>query len=147
MHPETASRVRQTWDLILPQRKTVCRDFYQRLFARYPELRALFKADIGQQAALFVTMINTVISALEHPQRVQPLVETLGVRHAEYGVQAADYAKFEEVLLETLSEALGDAFDADARAAWCEVFERLSATMQAGAGVSGADANGTRAGH
>ncbi len=136
MHLDTAARVRQSWALILPQRKAVCRDFYQRLFARYPELRPLFKANLAQQVDLLVTMINTVISALEHPDRVRPLIETLGARHADYGVQVQDYAKFEQVLLETLREALGDELDADAQAAWRAVFEQLSATMQAGAGAS-----------
>lgn len=133
MHPDTASLVRQSWALILPQRKTVCRDFYRRLFDRYPELKPLFKGEIGEQADLFVTMINTVISALEHPERVRPLVETLGARHADYGVRAEDYAKFEGVLLETLHAVLGDALDADGQAAWREVFETLSRSMQVGA--------------
>lgn len=133
MHPETALRVRQSWALILPQRKAVCRDFYQRLFACYPELRPLFKAEINEQADLFVTMINTVISALEHPERVRPLIEMLGARHAEYGVRLEDYAKFEQVLLDTLCQALGPELDAEAQAAWREVFEALSRTMQDGA--------------
>jgi len=133
MHPDTASRVRQSWALILPQRKVVCRDFYRRLFQRYPELQPLFKGEIAEQADLFVTMINTVISALEHPDRLRPLIETLGARHAGYGVQCDDYAKFEEILLATLDEALGDEFDAQAREAWREVFAQLRATMQAGA--------------
>lgn len=133
MHLDTVSRVRQTWALILPQRKSVCRAFYRRLFARHPELRPLFKSDVDEQADLFVTMINTVISALEHPERVRPLIETLGARHADYGVHPEDYAKFEQVLLETLGESLGDELDAEAQAAWRQVFETLSQTMQAGA--------------
>lgn len=137
MHPDTASRVRHTWALILPQRKVVCRAFYQRLFQRYPELQPLFKGDIAEQADLFVTMINTVISALEHPGRVRPLIETLGARHADYGVEPADYAKFEEVLLATLDEALGDEFNAEDREGWREVFEQLMATMLAGAASRG----------
>jgi hemoglobin-like flavoprotein len=111
----------------------VCRDFYQRLFARYPELRPLFKNEVGEQADLFVTMINTFVSALEHPQRVRPLIETLGARHAGYGVRAEDYGKFEEVLLETLGDALDGDIDAAGLAAWREVFDALSATMQRGA--------------
>lgn len=134
MHPDTASRIRQSWALILPQRKTVCRAFYERLFTCYPELRPLFKGDIESQADLFVTMINTVISALEHPERVRPLIETMGARHTEYGVQAEDYAKFEAVLLETLRETLGDdELDAETQSGWREVFEALSQTMQTGA--------------
>lgn len=133
MHPDTVSHVRQTWALILPQRRSVCRAFYRRLFLHHPELRPLFKGEIDEQADLFVTMINTVISALEHPERVRPLIETLGARHAEYGVRPEDYLKFEQVLLETLHEALGDELDAEAQAAWREVFAALSQTMQAGA--------------
>lgn len=133
MQPDSAERIRQSWALILPRRKTMCRDFYQRLFARYPELRPLFKGEIGEQADLFVTMLNTFVSALEHPQRVRPLIETLGGRHADYGVRAEDYAKFEEVLLETLGEVLGGDIDAAGLAAWREVFEELSGTMQRGA--------------
>ncbi|MBK5941131.1 globin domain-containing protein [Halochromatium roseum] len=133
MHPDTASRVRQSWALILPQRKTVCCDFYRRLFGLFPELRPLFKGEISEQADLFVTMINTVISALEHPERVRPLIEILGARHADYGVQPEDYAKFERVLIETLGDALGDELDAEGLAAWREVFETLAQTMQAGA--------------
>ncbi|NBC48182.1 MAG: hemin receptor [Gammaproteobacteria bacterium] len=133
MQPDSAARVRQSWAMVLPRRKTVCRDFYQRLFARYPELRPLFKVEIAEQADLFVTMINTVISALEHPQRVRPLIETLGARHADYGVHTEDYAKFEEVLLETLSDTLEGELDAEGLAAWRQVFEELSETMQRGA--------------
>jgi methyl-accepting chemotaxis protein len=133
MNPDTAARVRKSWALVLPQRKVVCRAFYQRLFARHPDLSPMFKGEIGEQADLFVTMINTVISALEHPHRVRPLVETLGARHVEYGVRAEDYEKFESVLLETLRDTLGDELDAESLAAWREVFEDLSHTMQAGA--------------
>jgi len=136
MNSENAARVRRTWALVLPKRKLVCRDFYRRLFLRYPELRPLFKGEIGEQADLFVTMINTVISALEHPQRVRPLVEALGARHAAYyGVKSEDYAKFEQVLLDTLCATLGDDLDAEGLEAWREVFARLSRTMQAGAAV------------
>jgi hemoglobin-like flavoprotein len=133
MQPDSAERIRQSWALVLPRRKTVCRDFYQRLFTRYPELRPLFKNEVGEQADLFVTMINTFVSALEHPQRVRPLIETLGARHAGYGVRAEDYGKFEEVLLETLGDALDGDIDAAGLAAWREVFDALSATMQRGA--------------
>jgi len=134
MNPETIALVRQSWSAILPMRRDVCGDFYQRLFATYPELRPLFTGDMERQAMLFVTMINTVVSALDDPGPVQPLIETLGARHAHYGVSAQDYAKFETVLLDTLHQALGDAFSAETRIAWARVYERLVEIMRAGAG-------------
>lgn len=133
MNPDDAARVRETWALIQPQRKVVCRAFYQRLFARYPELQPLFKGDIAHQADLFETMINTVISALDDPRPVRPLIETLGARHVDYGVVTGDYDKFEQVLLETLADALGDDATPEVQVAWQAVFEELSAVMRAGA--------------
>jgi hemoglobin-like flavoprotein len=134
MSPETAELVRASWSAILPRRKEVCGAFYRRLFESYPEVRPLFKGDMERQTNLFVTMINTVVSALENPQPVRPLIQTLGARHADYGVSLEDYRKFEEVLLDTLGQALGDDFTEETRAAWSRVYEGLAATMQASIG-------------
>lgn len=137
MNPETVALVRQSWTAILPKRKEVCGDFYRRLFSTHPELRPLFKGDIERQAMLFVTMINTVVSALDDPGPVRPLLESLGARHADYGVSARDYAKFEAVLLDTLHHSLGDDFTTETRTAWRLVYERLVAIMRTGAGDDG----------
>jgi nitric oxide dioxygenase len=133
MSPETAELVKRSWSAILPRRKEVCGTFYRRLFEVYPEVQPLFKGDMARQTNLFVTMINTVISALDNPRPVRPLLQTLGARHADYGVSAEDYQKFEAVLLDTLEQALGDEFTADTRTAWRSVYEKLAGTMRAGA--------------
>lgn len=136
MSPETIRLVRHSWSQVMPRRKQVCSDFYRRLFATYPELRPLFQDDLARQTDLFVTMINTVVSALENPGPVRPLLETLGARHAEYGVAGADYAKFEAVLLDTLATSLGADFTPAMRVAWHEVYDQLAVRMQAGAAQS-----------
>jgi hemoglobin-like flavoprotein len=133
MNPQTAALVRDSWAEIVPVRKDVCADFYQRLFARYPELRPLFKGDLERQTGLFVTMLNTVVSALENPDPVVPLIKAVGARHADYGVGGADYDKFAEVLLDTFADALGDRFTPATRAAWVEVYAELADTMRQGA--------------
>ena len=132
MQPTTKQLVRQSWAAILPQAKQVCGRFYQRLFEVHPELHGLFKTEPERQTALFVTMLNTVISALDDPRPVRPLLQALGARHADYGVTASDYAKFEAVLLDTLAESLGPSFTPAVRAGWAEVFERLAETMLTG---------------
>lgn len=133
MTPETASLVRQSWAEIQPRRKLVCTDFYRRLFARYPELRALFKDDIERQTGLFVAMMDTVVSALEQPAPVVPLIKIVGARHAGYGVADADYDKFADALLDTFAQALGEGFTPERRAAWIEAYTRLADTMKQGA--------------
>ena len=135
--PETTALVRQSWAAIVPVRKQVCADFYRHLFAGYPELRPLFKGDMERQTALFVTMMNTVVSALENPDPVIPLIKTVGARHAGYGVLEADYDKFADVLLETFAQALGEDFTPEVRAAWTEVYAHLAGTMKQGAAEDG----------
>jgi len=137
MTPETTTLVRQSWAAIVPVRKQVCADFYRHLFAGYPELRPLFKGDMERQTALFVTMMNTVVSALENPDPVIPLIKTVGARHAGYGVLEADYDKFADVLLETFAQALGEDFTPEVRAAWTEVYAHLAGTMKQGAAEDG----------
>jgi hemoglobin-like flavoprotein len=133
MTPETAALVRQSWAEITPMRKQVCVDFYDRLFARYPEVEPLFKGDMERQTGLFVTMINTVVSALENPEPVVRLIKTVGARHIGYGVTDADYDKFADALLSAFAQALGESFTPETRAAWSEVYGRLAQTMLQGA--------------
>ncbi|MGB5734141.1 MAG: globin domain-containing protein [Thiohalocapsa sp.] len=114
-------------------RKQVCVDFYDRLFAAYPETQSLFKGDMERQTGLFVTMINTVVSALDNPEPVVPLIKTVGARHAGYGVTDADYDKFAEALLGAFAQALGESFTPEVCAAWSEVYAQLAQTMLAGA--------------
>ncbi|MCF7988963.1 MAG: hypothetical protein K9M02_00820 [Thiohalocapsa sp.] len=133
MTPDTAALVRQSWAELLPKRKQVCTRFYACLFERHPELRRLFKGDMERQANLFLTMINTAVSALDNPEPVVPLLRTVGARHADYGVEDADYDKFADALMQTFAEALGDTFTPEVSAAWQQVYAQLAETMQAGA--------------
>lgn len=133
MNLQTPALVRDTWAEIVPIRKQVCADFYLRLFARHPELRALFKGDLDRQTALFVTMVNTVVSALDNPGPLVPLIKAAGARHADYGVTGADYDKFATVLLDSFADALGERFTPDVRRAWADVYGELAAIMRQGA--------------
>lgn len=133
MNPQTAALVRDSWAEIVPMRKQVCASFYHRLFVRHPELRPLFKGDLERQTSLFVTMLNTVVSALDNPDPVVPLIKTVGARHADYGVEDADYEKFAAVLLDSFADALGPRFTPEVRSAWKDAYAELSATMRQGA--------------
>jgi hemoglobin-like flavoprotein len=133
MTPQTAALVRDSWAALVPMRKQVCADFYRRLFERHPELRPLFKGDLDRQTALFVTMLNTVVSSLENREPVVALIKTVGARHVGYGVADADYDKFAAALLESFALALGERFTPSTRTAWEQVIAELAATMRQGA--------------
>uniref|UniRef100_UPI003514C939 globin domain-containing protein n=1 Tax=Salipiger bermudensis TaxID=344736 RepID=UPI003514C939 len=62
------------------------RDFYDRLFDRAPELRAMFPADMSGQADKLFDMVLVLVQSLDHLQMLVAEIEALGVRHHEYGV-------------------------------------------------------------
>lgn len=133
MSSDTNALVRESWARIRPDRKRICTLFYNRLIDQHPEMRPLFKGDMARQRDLLVTMLDTVVSALDNPATVRHLIETLGERHADYGVTPAHYSEFREVLLWAIAEGLGGDFDAPTAEAWGRVYDELARTMLAGA--------------
>lgn len=104
--------------------------FYTRLFELDPELRPLFKSDMTEQKKKLMQMLAAAVKGLDDLDALVPVVEDLGVRHNEYGVQDSHYDTVGGALLWTLEQGLGDAFTVPTREAWIEVYGILSTTMK-----------------
>ena len=105
--------------------------FYARLFALDPSLRPLFHGDLREQGRTLMQMLRLTVAGLDHVDVLIPAVQALGRRHACNGVTPNHYATVGEALLWTLEKGLGPEFTAETRAAWVEVYELLTHTMQA----------------
>ena len=88
----------------------VAQDFYDRLFATAPDVRALFRNDLHAQGQKFIDTLDVFAGDLSRFGALRASVRRLGVRHAEYGVRPEQYATVGEVLLETLGARLGADF-------------------------------------
>ena len=101
--------------------------FYETLFTRHPHMAERFgQLDrSGQHAALWAAL-TTVANTGATPSA---LVKRIGESHAADGVQPADYRYFMAVLMETLSDFVGDEFTPAMAGAWSEVLNDVSATM------------------
>lgn len=130
MTPEQATLVAQSWEKVLPIKDTAAELFYGKLFELDPTLKPLFKGDIKEQGRKLMTMINTAVRSLDNLPAIVPAVQSLGQRHATYGVKPEHYSTVAVALLWTLEQGLGDAFTVDVRSAWTEVYMVLASTMQ-----------------
>lgn len=92
--------------------------FYQKLFARAPEVRNLFTTDMLVQGYMLTHMLRGVVYALSRPDYLKSGLRQLGIQHKEYGVLPEHYPIVKEVLLETISETLGDSSSDAVRDAW-----------------------------
>jgi hemoglobin-like flavoprotein len=103
--------------------------FYRRLFEIDPTLQAMFRGDMADQRRKLMQMLSAAVKGLNHIERLIPVVEDLGRRHAGYGVEEHHYDTVGNALLWTLEKGLGTAFTPDVRDAWTTVYGLLASTM------------------
>jgi hemoglobin-like flavoprotein len=130
VNPEHTRLVQESFRQIEPISEKAASLFYSRLFELDPTLRALFKSDMIAQGRALMTMLRVAVLGLDRLEDLVPVVQSLGQRHATYGVKAGDYATVGQALLDTLEIGLGSEFTAEVRAAWTEVYTVLATTMQ-----------------
>lgn len=130
MTPKQVELVQSSWIKVLPIADQAASLFYGRLFEIAPGVKPLFKSDIAEQGKKLMQMINTVVSSLGNLGSVMPAIETLAVRHVDYGVKDEHYDAVGSALLWTLEKGLGQGFTADVKAAWAETYSTLAGVMK-----------------
>ncbi len=129
MTPHEIALVQTTFKKVVPIADTAAKLFYDKLFDLDPSLKALFKSDMTEQGAKLMTMIGMAVNSLSDLPGLIPVVQSLGVRHVDYGVEEEHYATVGEALLWTLEQGLGDEFTEQVRAAWTKTYTTLANTM------------------
>lgn len=133
IHPRQTSLVQQTFAQVAPIADQAAAMFYRRLFELDPSLSLLFRGDMDQQGRKLMQMIGAAVNGLDNLDKLVPVVQKLGVRHAGYGVQDAHYDTVGAALLWTLEQGLGPAFTSEVRNAWTAVYGVLATTMKTAA--------------
>ncbi|MEJ2464306.1 MAG: globin family protein [Candidatus Thiodiazotropha sp.] len=133
MTPEEINHVKSSWAKVEPIADKAAALFYGRLFELHPEVRAYFKGDMDEQGRKLMAMIGLAVNSLDNLEPLLPAIRESGKRHAEYGVQEADYDKVAGALLWTLEKGLGDAFTDEVRQAWIITYQALAGEMKTGA--------------
>ena len=130
MSPEQIQLVRTSFAAVAPIAEQAGVMFYDRLFTIDPSLRPLFKGDITEQSRTLMKMIAVAVGGLDRLETIVPAVQSLGVRHAGYGVTPAHYQTVATALLWTLDQGLGDDFTPEVESAWVAAYTLLATTMQ-----------------
>ncbi|WP_329682086.1 globin family protein [Longimicrobium sp.] len=131
MDAQTKQLVQDSWTQVEPIADVAATLFYDRLFTLDPALRPLFPAtDLGEQKKKLMQTLTIAVRSLDRLDQLVPALETLGRRHAGYGVQDAHYHTVGQALLWTLEQGLGDAFTPAVHDAWEETYGLVASVMQ-----------------
>jgi hemoglobin-like flavoprotein len=125
--------VQRTFAVVAPIADDVAVLFYRRLFEIDPTLESMFTGNMADQRRKLMVMLTAAVKGLPRLDRLIPVLQDLGRRHADYGVDDRHYETVGEALLWTLEKGLGPDFTPDVREAWTTVYGVLASTMRAGA--------------
>jgi methyl-accepting chemotaxis protein len=124
----------QSLQLLRPCADQLVRDFYKDLFQQHPRIRRMFPENVNPQHEKLFNALFGLAGAYAQPETLLPALRNMGRRHAQYGVQLADYHVFSTIFLAALGRTAGGAFTPEMRGAWERAFTfAAGAMMQAGA--------------
>jgi hemoglobin-like flavoprotein len=141
---EEKGLIRNGWKLLEPIADTAVDLFCRRLFDRRPDYRVLFAEDLAAPKKQLVTTLGFIVKALDWPASewraevaeaddLLLALVALGRRHAELqGVADERYDAVGEALIWTLDYAIGEPFDANARAAWTRLWGLIATALRMG---------------
>lgn len=130
MSPDDMETVRRSFCKVAMLNAQVGLQFYERLFALDPGLRALFGGDIHPQAEKLVATLASAVRHLSNPAALEGTLRALGERHRGYGVRDEHYATVGAALLQTLEINLGPEFTPEVRGAWVALYDMVARMMR-----------------
>ncbi len=129
--------LKENFALVGEKGEDVAAFFYADLFARNPELRGLFPADMGRQHQKLLEALAHIVSRVDEAGELVPFLQDLGRRHVRYGVAPEHYAAVGASLLATLEHFSGPAWSPELRQDWATAYGLASQVM-----VEAADTRG-----
>jgi hemoglobin-like flavoprotein len=105
---------------------------YERLFLLSPGARALFPKDMSEQRSKLLHALGLATDALHDPEGLGPVLEDLGRRPVDYGVEVGHFALLERALLGALADFDGSEWTPTLERAWRRGFAFIEAAMNRG---------------
>src|SRR5688572_7081792 len=123
-----------SFDLVAPHAGELADDFYARLFATAPAVKPLFGGtDMRRQKTMLLATLVLVRKSLRDLDAIVPKLRELGARHVEYGAQPAHYPVVGRVLIASMEEIAGDAWEPRHERAWGDALGLVVGAMLEGA--------------
>jgi nitric oxide dioxygenase len=90
----------------------------------------MFPEDMSGQRKKLGATLKLAVSALTDLDALVPALESLGERHAGYGVRGGHFDVVGAALLSALSRLAGDAWTTDLERAWAHTYGLVATTMR-----------------
>jgi hemoglobin-like flavoprotein len=125
-----------SFDLVAPRGEELVDLFYAKLFAAAPAVRPLFAhTDLRRQKAMLLATLVLLRKSLRDLDAIVPKLRVLGARHVAYGAEPEHYPVVGQVLIESMADVAGAAWQPEYGIAWTAAFDLVAGAMLDGAAV------------
>jgi hemoglobin-like flavoprotein len=132
-----AEILRETLELTLAADDSFPKRFYDRLFARHPEVIPMFHRNSpGAQRKMFAQKLTMIVDHVEDPDWLARELRTVAESHVRYGVRPEMYAWIGEALIETLRDACDSDWSESAERAWRSAYAKIVESIFSVLGVT-----------
>ena len=126
------SLLRESFEVVATANPKFISRFYEILFERYPQTRAMFpRGGEARQAEMLTGALVAVLDHLEDAPWLTDTLGALGAKHVGYGVTREMYDWVGGCLLVALAETAGPKWTAELNAAWSEAYGAIVSLMLA----------------
>jgi hemoglobin-like flavoprotein len=128
------NRLETSFDLLAPRGEKLVELFYRNLFEAAPDLQPLFaNTDMKRQRAMLLAALVLLRNSLRDLDALVPKLHAMGARHTAYGVTPEMYPLVGQVLLASMAELAGDAWNPSLADAWSDAYGVVASAMLDGA--------------
>ncbi|MGB0560340.1 MAG: nitric oxide synthase oxygenase [Spirulinaceae cyanobacterium] len=127
LSPEILQRMASSWDYFGAHKKEMGMEFYQALFAKYPEVLPIFgRADMDYLSSHLFQSLEFLFTCLAggDSQAMLNSLRHLGRLHGNAGVPSSAYAAIADIMFLLFEKYVPD-FDAELRQAWQTLIDRV----------------------
>lgn len=133
MHPSSVNRVRASYAEVSLQADRLVDRFYQLLFERNPDVRALFPADMARQKQHLIAALGLICKNIDCLDILEGSLMDLGAQHVAYGAKPEHYPLVRDCLLDSIQECSGQGWTPQLRGDWFEALNAICTIMLRGA--------------
>ncbi len=117
---------------MMPRVDELVSNVYERLFTLDPAARPLFPENMAAQKEKLAHALKLSIEGLRAPEKLVPVLQDLGRRHAAYGVTAANFDTLGVALLGAVSDVDAACWSEQLASAWRSAYAFLASAMRQG---------------
>lgn len=113
-----ATRLRRSFELLVPNADQMAERFYSSLFAAHPQLRQMFPNELAGQRKKLIDTLQWIATHLDQTESLHCTIAALGERHVGYGAKPEHFGPVVQELLRAMTDAAGPAWTASDHDDW-----------------------------